>query len=75
MMGDNITVHIIGAGDIDAPKGISLLELSESYAHLTKLPIIIAKVDNELQDLIIRLWYDCTVHFLDITDPNGFRVY
>jgi len=77
-MPKNITVNIIGAGDnatAQVPHGISLYDLSLQYAHVCQRPILVAKVDNELNDLSRPLLYDSTVEFLDITDPNGFRAY
>ncbi|MCL2352587.1 MAG: nucleoside kinase, partial [Firmicutes bacterium] len=38
-------------------------------------PILLAKVNGELQDLRTALFYDCAVTFLDISDSNGFRAY
>jgi len=74
-MSDKITITIIGAGTVTVPKGTSLLELSQSYAHTKAWPILVATVDNELQDLSRKLLFDSTVEFLDVSDPNGFRAY
>jgi uridine kinase len=71
----DITLTIPGAENATVPSGTTLLELSSTYAHLRKFPILAAKVDNELQDLSRKLLYDATVEFLDITDANGFRTY
>lgn len=73
-MTEKITINILREGTVTVDKGISLLELSRTCTQHTN-PIIIAKVDNELQDLCRTLLFDCTVDFLDITDPNGFRAY
>ncbi|MCL2528189.1 MAG: nucleoside kinase [Defluviitaleaceae bacterium] len=74
-MKEQITLNIIGAGTITAPKGITLLELSQSYTHLKQWPILAAKVGNELQDLSRELLFDAAVEFLDLSDPNGYRTY
>ena len=74
-MSKKIIVNIVGVGETQVPHGISLFELSEQYAHVCDRPILVAKVDNELNDLSRPLLYDSTVQFLDITDPNGFRAY
>ena len=74
-MNNQITINITGAGQTTVPKGISLLELSEAYAHIKPFPILVAKVDNELQDLSRKLLFDSTVEFLDLSDPNGYRAY
>ena len=75
-MVEKITVNIVGAGEHQIESGISLFELSEKFAHVCQRPILVAKVDNELQDNLARpVLYDSTVEFLDISDPNGFRAY
>jgi len=71
----NITVNIVGIGETQVQQGITLFELSEKYAKVCDRPILVAKIDNELNDLSRPLLYDSTVEFVDITDPNGFRAY
>lgn len=51
----------------------TLLEISKQYNH--KNPILLAKVNNKLQELNKTLTEDCVLEFLDITDANGFRVF
>jgi len=74
-MSSQMTINIITAGTTIIPKGTTLLELSKSYAHTKKWPILAATVNNELQDLSRQLLFDSTVSFLDVSDPNGFRAY
>jgi len=75
-MSTKITINIKNAGTTTTvPKGTTLLELSKSYTHTKKWPILVATVDNELQDLSRGLHYDASVEFLDVSDPNGFRTY
>ena len=70
-----INVNIIGVGKVEVEKGVSLFQLSEQYKNTNKRPVLVAKVDNELQDLSRPILHDSTVEFLDITDPQGFRTY
>ncbi|MDR1664760.1 MAG: nucleoside kinase [Clostridiales bacterium] len=70
-----ITVQLAAAGAVTAAKGTTILELSRMYPHLSQRPVLVAKVNNELQDLTYKLLYDCAVEYLDLTDPNGFRTY
>ncbi|MCL2361713.1 MAG: nucleoside kinase [Defluviitaleaceae bacterium] len=72
-MKDKITIDIVGSGKTSVPKGITLLEVSKTQTK--PWPILVATVDNELQDLSRRLLFDSTVDFLDISDPNGYRTY
>ena len=74
-MENKISVNIKGVGQVEAAKGTSFFELSELHAHTRSRPVMVAKVDSELQDLGRQVLYDCTVEFLDITDPQGFRTY
>ena len=68
-------INIIGVGEVEAPYGVSLFELSEQYSNVCNRPILVAKVDNELHDLNRPLLQDSTVEFLDITSPHGYRTY
>ena len=72
---EKIKINIPGADEVMINRGTTLLELSTAYEHLRKWPILVAKVNNELQDLSRALLFDSTVEFLDFTDPNGFRAY
>jgi len=56
-------------------KYTTLLELSKKYQKYFEGEIIIAKVDNEFKELNAKINSDCEVEFIDITKPDGFRVY
>ncbi|MCL2217624.1 MAG: nucleoside kinase [Defluviitaleaceae bacterium] len=71
---DKISVNILGVGEVQVTKGTSLFEISELHCAKDR-PALVAKVDNELQDLGRAVLYDATVEFLDITDPQGYRTY
>jgi len=72
-MSKQIAINVIGSGQTIVSKGISLLEVSHAYTK--SRPILVATVDNELQDLSRKLLFDSNVQFLDISDPNGYRTY
>jgi len=74
-MKEMITVNILGVGEVSTARGTSLFELSEKYASERKRPILLAKVDSELQDLARPVLYDSKIEFLDITNPQGYRAY
>jgi uridine kinase len=74
-MSDKITVNIRGVGEKSVPRGTSLFALSEEFASKTSRPVLVAKVNNELQDLARPVLYDSQIKFLDITHSQGFRVY
>ena len=75
-MAEKIKVNVIGAGEHEVTQGISLFELAQQFKHVCNRPILVAKIDNELQDNLFRpVLYDSTIEFLDITNPNGFRAY
>jgi len=75
IMNKQVNLNIVDAGTAAVPEGTSLLELSQSYAYIRTWPILVAKVDNELQDLSRKLLFNSTVEFLDLSDPNGYRAY
>jgi len=70
-----VTATIMGDKPSEISGTITLAELSEAYAGRFKNPIVLAKVNNELQELHKTLAEDCVIEFLDITDINGFRAY
>ena len=75
-MSDKINVWVNGAEARQFCKGISLIELArESYDDVSICPILAAEVDGEITELSTHLQSDATVRFIDITDPNGFRIY
>ncbi|MCL2456137.1 MAG: nucleoside kinase [Defluviitaleaceae bacterium] len=69
-----ITVNIIGVGNVKIQSGTTLFEISEKYAKLSH-PALVGKIDGELQDLSRPVLYDSQIEFLDITDPQGYRAY
>ena len=74
-MQKQIEVHIGGVGSLQIPSGTTLFELSEKHRGAKAYPALVAKVNNELQDLSRKVLYDCEIEFLDITDPQGYRTY
>jgi len=74
-MKNQVTASIMGDAPVIVSKSATLAELSASYTSRFKNPIVLAKVNNELQELHKTLVEDCAVEFLDITDQSGFRAY
>ena len=60
---------------IEAPVGITLLELSKQVQQDYASPIVIANVNNEVRDLQYQLFADCEVEFFEIMSGEGMRVY
>ena len=60
---------------VQVKKNTTLIELAKEFQSRFKTPILVAKVNNELQELYKKIQEDCHIEFLDISDPNGFRVY
>jgi len=74
-MSDKITVNISGVGEVTVTKGTSLFELSQKFADSFARPILVANVNNELQELMRPVLCGSQIEFLDITNPQGFRTY
>ena len=72
---EQVHVNIKDVGSISVPVGVSLAEIAKGYDKYRKYPALVAKVNNELQELSRKVLYDCDVEFLDITDPQGYRTY
>ncbi|MDR1913194.1 MAG: nucleoside kinase [Clostridiales bacterium] len=69
-----ITVDIKDYGELIVQAGITLWEISKLIPEREN-PIILAKVNQHIDDLIAPVTMDCQVEFLDITDREGFRAY
>lgn len=69
----NIKVHI-GNKKYVVEKGTSLSVLSEKVQELYEYPIVVAKVNNQLRPLQMKLLEDAKVEFLDLSTSIGHRV-
>ena len=74
-MKEYVNVTVMDDEPIKIKTGTTLLELSANYENKLDHPILLAKVNNQLQDLQKNLLEDSTVEFLDITSSSGFRTY
>ena len=70
------TTHItIGDVSKEYPKGITLYEISKEFQGEYTNDIILACVDNKLQELNKKVEKDCEVEFITVDDANGYRTY
>ncbi|MDR2899275.1 MAG: nucleoside kinase [Clostridiales bacterium] len=74
-MADYININIKDGKPEIVEKYAVLSDIARRYAHTCKYPILLAKVNNQLEELTKRLTGDCYIEFLDLTDPNGYRTY
>ncbi len=58
-------------------KGITPLQIieKEGIHHLANSIIVAAKINNELTNLRTKLTEDCQLDFVDLSSPEGVRVY
>lgn len=71
---DTIEVTIKGE-KYQLSKGITLQEIAKEFQKNYTYPIIIARVNNRLQELTIPIKEDSTIEFLDLTSREGNRVH
>ena len=73
-MSETIQITI---GDVskEYPKGISLYEISKEFQEKYSNTIILACVDNKLQELNKKVEKDCEVDLITVDDANGYRTY
>jgi len=70
------TIKIICSGqELIYPKGVTLEEISESLQAEYKHKIILAKVNNKLQELFKHVNKDSVVEFITIGDNIGHKTY
>ena len=53
----------------------TLYEISDSFKHQFAYPILLAKVDNELEELSFNIVHKCKVEFYDRSSLAGYAVY
>ena len=59
----------------DFPEGISLLEIYKDFDLQMPYGTVSAKVNNKVESLDFRVYYNKDVEFLDITSASGMRTY
>lgn len=57
------------------PEGSSLLDIYKDFNIEMPLGPVSAKVNNKVENLNFRVYYNKDVEFLDITNPSGMRTY
>lgn len=60
---------------INIPKGTSLLEAAKAFNIKLNNPILGAMVNNKLRNTSFELYNPKTIQFIDITHPDGMRMY
>ena len=55
--------------------GVSLLEISRSFARYYNYPILVGKVDNNMTELSEPITRSCTVDFYDRSSDTGNSIY
>jgi uridine kinase len=75
-MNTNITITCINLGSTKiVRKGTSLNEVIIKFGVKTNFPILGALVNNELQELTFEIFHPVAVQFIDISHPDGKRMY
>ncbi len=75
-MSEEIKVRILNNRSAkNYPMGISLKEIAEDMHIQTKYGILGAKVNNNLKELVYRVFKPKFIEFIDITNVDGFRMY
>ena len=57
------------------PENTSLLEIATSFQNNYNYPILIAKVDNVIEELTYNLTKKCSIDFYDRSSTVGHTVY
>lgn len=75
-MNSTVAIHCINSDTNQiVPKGTSLNELLSQFGVKTKNPTLGALVNNVLEELTFEVFHPITVKFIDITHPDGMRMY
>jgi len=60
---------------IEIPKGTKLLDAAKLFNIQLKNPVLGAMVNNKLREASFEFYHPKTVRFIDITHPDGMRMY
>lgn len=75
-MKSTITINCVNSGTSKTVRrGTSLNELIKEFGVEMKNPILGAMVNNELEELTFEIFHPISVQFIDITHPDGMRMY
>ena len=70
-----ISVNFRGNETLEFPTDTTLLEISESFQKYFNYPILIGRVNNDIQELSEKINKDCTVEFYDRSSSVGNSAY
>ncbi|MBB6215846.1 uridine kinase [Anaerosolibacter carboniphilus] len=74
-MEEGIHIMIDHKESVEIQKGMTLLELSNTYKHQYGTPIVAAKVNNDLKELNYVVNEAANIEFIDLTKIDGIRIY
>lgn len=74
-MAEKVTVHFTNGQDRIYDSNTDLLTISKDVAHLYPTTVVAAEVNNVVRDLQTEVGGECTLKFLDLSNPEGIRVY
>ncbi|MEI8047278.1 MAG: nucleoside kinase [Bacteroidota bacterium] len=75
-MNTTIAINCVNSGTTKiVGKGTSLREVIEQFDVKMKNPILGALVNNVLEELTFEIFHPVAIQFIDITHPDGMRMY
>ncbi len=75
-MNNTIAIHCVNYGTVKTvSKGTSLNQVLNDFKVEMKNPILGALVNNVLEELTFEIFHPISVQFIDITHPDGMRMY
>jgi len=74
-MYDKITVTFNDSSTAEFEYNTPIFEIALVYQHKMANPILGVKVDNQVVDMGTKLDKNATLHFFDINDINGYKMY
>lgn len=69
-----VTVSVKGVGKA-YPRGTTLFDISRDYVKEYGADIILASQDGSLRELSKKVYENCKVEFLTVSDSDGYRTY
>ncbi len=73
---NNVKIKCLNNNQIvEIPKGTKLLDAAKLFNIQLKNPVLGAMVNNKLREASFEFYHPKTVRFIDITHPDGMRMY
>ncbi|SHK33315.1 nucleoside kinase [Desulforamulus aeronauticus] len=74
-MEEMLQIQVEGQTTYEVAQGTPVMTVLAMHKHEQEIPVVAAAIDNVLKDLRTPLDNPCQVRFVDLSSPEGIRIY